>query len=94
LVFRAATLPLHSPTVQIVAVSKISSVDDGETHVEIQVLRQSRHRLRRQDGRGPRYIKVEGAVLYRLSDVLEYLNTRPSGGRVIGKPLDTATESK
>jgi hypothetical protein len=41
----------------------------------------------RQDGRGPRYIKVEGAVRYRLSDVLEYLNTRPSGGRATTKPV-------
>jgi hypothetical protein len=51
----------------------------------------------RQDGRGPRYIKVEGAVRYKLSDVLAYLDSRPSGGRVIAKPpaqADTAVENK
>ena len=51
----------------------------------------------RAQGRGPRWIKVERGVRYRLSDVLEYLNTRPSGGRIIAKPpaqADTAVESK
>jgi hypothetical protein len=41
-------------------------------------------------GRGPRFIKIEGRVKYRLSDVLEYLNSRPSGGRAITKPRDQA----
>jgi hypothetical protein len=48
----------------------------------------------RRYGRGPRFLKIEGSVRYRLSDVLAYLESRPSGGRVIAKPLDTATESK
>ncbi len=51
----------------------------------------------RPKGRGPKWIRLEGRVKYRLSDVLEYLNTRPSGGRVIAKPAsqaDTAVESK
>jgi len=51
----------------------------------------------RTHGRGPKWIKVEGNVRYRLSDVLNYLDSRPSGGRVIAKPpaqADTAVESK
>jgi hypothetical protein len=47
----------------------------------------------RQEGRGPRFIKVEGAVRYRLNDVREYLNSRPSGGRAITKPVGHAESS-
>jgi predicted DNA-binding transcriptional regulator AlpA len=31
-------------------------------------------------GKGPRYIKVGSAVRYRLEDVNNWLETRPSGG--------------
>ena len=51
----------------------------------------------RREGRGPRFIKVEHSIRYRLSDVLAYLDSRPGGGRVIAKPViqaDTAVESK
>jgi hypothetical protein len=51
----------------------------------------------RRISRGPRFIKIEGAVRYRLSDVLAYLESRPSGGRAIAKPIaqaDAGTESR
>ena len=33
-------------------------------------------------GKGPRYIKVGAAVRYRLEDVNNWLETRPSGGEL------------
>ena len=33
-------------------------------------------------GKGPRYIKVGAAVRYRLDDVNNWLETRPSGGEL------------
>jgi hypothetical protein len=44
----------------------------------------------RREGRGPKFIKIEHAVRYRLSDVLAYLDSRPGGGRVISKPINRA----
>ena len=37
----------------------------------------------RHEGKGPRYVKLEGAVRYRYGDLLDYINHRSvEGGRV------------
>jgi predicted DNA-binding transcriptional regulator AlpA len=40
----------------------------------------------RSEGKGPRYIKVGQLVRYAPSAVHEWLNSRPSGGEVVGSP--------
>ncbi|OFW11942.1 MAG: hypothetical protein A3H27_15830 [Acidobacteria bacterium RIFCSPLOWO2_02_FULL_59_13] len=41
----------------------------------------------RVEGRGPRYRKVGQLVRYAPSDVLEWLNSRPSGGEVVNSVI-------
>jgi predicted DNA-binding transcriptional regulator AlpA len=37
----------------------------------------------RQSQRGPRYLKVGGAVRYAEDDVVAWIRSRPSGGEII-----------
>jgi len=41
---------------------------------------------------GPRYLKIGAAVRYRLADVKEWRNSRPSGGEpLVREEVETAT---
>jgi predicted DNA-binding transcriptional regulator AlpA len=46
----------------------------------------------RQEGRGPRFLKVSALVRYRPEDIETWINTRPAGGEQLtpGVPLGAA----
>ena len=49
----------------------------------------------RREGRGPLFIRIGRLVRYRVGDVRNFLNSRPSGGeggRIIAKPTGQAND--
>lgn len=55
------------------------------TAVSVKSVRRWRFR-----GLGPRYIKIGGSVRYRLSDLLAFLNSCPTGGGGQTAPPDSS----